>query len=119
MKSQELQQILDHRNKIVSTLTGAIVNPQDTLKSCIEDAKNLGRLINKWIMISAEQYRSVGLDIDEWYSDIMEWFTKNNFLMLEVEKEFVANNAVQVTLHCHLYATGPAKNLVLKIRVIK
>ena len=119
MNAKDLQQIIDHRDKIVASLGGTIINQQATLMNCIEDTKNLGRLINKWIMISAEQYRSVGLDIHEWYGDIMEWFKNNKFLMVEVERELVADNREQVTLHCHLYPEGPAKNLVLKIRVIK
>lgn len=85
----------------------------------LDNVTALGLMINGWIDETALKYRTAGMSIDEWYDDIVKWFTDNLFMIEELETIEMASGRHKCIMHCHLFNTGLGKHIVIKFTLLR
>lgn len=119
MNSSEQNQILAKRDVILSQVNAATGTLADRMKGSINDVSILGGMLNQWIDMMAVQYRTAGMEIDEWFDDVMQWLQTNQFMIEEVDNLLQPNGRSMVTVHCHISNKGYGKHIVMKFTLIR
>lgn len=119
MNSIQQTLILTTRSGILKKLESAQGNLQDRMKDSTSDVAQLGGIISQWVDSLAIQYRDAGMDIDEWYDDIVQWFQKNDFLIEEQSVDSQSNGRIRLTMYCHLATKGVGRHVIIQFTLMK
>lgn len=119
MNTAEQTLILTQRSKILKQLAITQGTVADRMKGSVADVAALGRQLSTWVDITAIQYRNAGMEIDEWYDDIVQWFVANDFLIEEVESVPHKSGRSALSMHCHLSTSGIGRFIVIKFTMAK
>lgn len=119
MNSIQQTLILTNRNRILQKLESTEGTLQARMKDSTQDVAQLGGIISQWVDGLAIQYRDAGMDIDEWYDDVVQWFQKNEFLVEEQSASPQPSGRVQLKMHCHLSTKGVGRHVIIQFILIK
>ena len=119
MLNQQQTVILSRREDILTKINGGDGSLMDRMKSVVPDVQELGRLMNKWIDDQAIQYRTAGMELEEWYDDIVQWMQNHKFMIEEIEHEQQSSGFHKCIMHCHLSNEGMGRHVVMKFTLLR
>ena len=119
MHTQSQLQILQTREIILGQLEKSQGTLNERMKGSVDAVQNLGRMVNQWIDEMAVKYRSSGMELEEWFDDVVHWLQTNQFMVEEIESIPLPTGFDKCVMHCHLSNEGLGRHVVMKFTLLR